>query len=187
MKKRIARAVIGVGLLLPVYSLADNNVVTVTGLTSGAFGDPSDATIPFVVGIKVSGAAVITVTATGCVTDVGISCVTPDGFSFTGGVTPLQEAGLVPITDPHVDGLIGAFVPAVTASNPNFKAIDSTKAVCSPGPCIDRTQLFFIGASKVFSVNEAGTLYLGIDDFIVDDNGGFFTVTVSSVLCACGG
>lgn len=183
---RALRVVTGLLLLLPVC-MADTIVVTVPGNASGGFGSPSDQTTPFVLAIKVRLASSITITATGCVTDAGISCVTPDGFSFFGMLTPLQEAGLAGNPDTHVDGLIGAFVPAVTAANPNFKPIDNANPACSPGPCIDRTQVFFIGSSKTFAVGEAGTLYLGIDDFIVGDNGGSFQVTISTIPCVCTG
>jgi hypothetical protein len=39
--------------------------------------------------------------------------------------------------------------------------------------------LFLIGAGKTFSVSEAGTLFLGINDCEVSDNSGGFNVTVT--------
>ncbi len=39
--------------------------------------------------------------------------------------------------------------------------------------------LFFIGTGKTFRTGEAGTLFLGINDCRVGDNGGGFTVTVT--------
>ena len=180
------QSILCLGLLIPVCCWGDSTTtVTVSGQTSGAFGLPSDATIPFVLAIVAPGPGAITVTATGCVTDVGVSCATADGFSFNGGTTPLQEAGVAGNPDLHVDGLIGALVPAAVAANPTFKPVDSSKSACAPGPCIDRGQLFFIGSSKVFSVSQPSTLYLGIDDFIILDNGGAFTVTVTFTPCHC--
>lgn len=38
--------------------------------------------------------------------------------------------------------------------------------------------MFPIGASNLLTLQQAGTLYLGIDDFIVGDNGGSFDVAV---------
>jgi len=40
--------------------------------------------------------------------------------------------------------------------------------------------LFFIGSAKKFWVAQAGTLFLGINDCWVSDNGGGFNVTVSA-------
>ena len=39
--------------------------------------------------------------------------------------------------------------------------------------------LFLIGTGKTFRVSEAGTLFLGINDCWVGDNGGGFTVTIT--------
>jgi hypothetical protein len=41
--------------------------------------------------------------------------------------------------------------------------------------------LFFIGTGKTFPVQEAGTLFLGINDDNGESNGGAFTVSVSFV------
>jgi len=83
--------------------------------------------------------------------------------------------------DPNFDGLIGAFVPAATADNPSFVAIDSTKPQCSvTDVCIDPTLLFFIGDSDVYNATQAGTLFLGINDWLTYDNGGGFSVTLTA-------
>jgi len=166
-------------ILLPIASWAQTTV-TVSGKTNGDFGSPIDTIVPFVHGVTVTGPSIITITATGCVTDVGVTgCITPNGVSFNATTTPLQEAGINGNPDPNLDGLIGAFVPANIANDPNFQPIDSTKADCSPGPCINPNLLFLVGASDTIRVNGPGSLYLGIDDFIVNDNGGSHTVTIT--------
>jgi len=75
---------------------------------------------------------------------------------------------------------MGAFVPATIAGQPLFQAIDSTNPACHPGPCIDPGLLNPIGASGVLIVQRAGTVYLGIDDFVVGDNGGGFDVVITT-------
>ena len=58
-----------------------------------------------------------------------------------------------------------------------FQPVDGTKALARHG--IVPSTLVFVGTGKTFWVFEAGTLYLGINDYFVDDNGGGFNVTVS--------
>jgi hypothetical protein len=77
----------------------------------------------------------------------------------------------------HVDGLIGVFVPQSRVLRWGFAALDGTKGVARVGIMPDG--LFLIGTAKTFHVSEAGTLFLGINDCWVGDNGGGFTVTVT--------
>jgi hypothetical protein len=58
-----------------------------------------------------------------------------------------------------------------------FQAVDGTKSVSRVG--IKPNLLRFVGESFTFNVGQAGTLCLGINDTLVDDNSGGFTVTVS--------
>jgi hypothetical protein len=77
----------------------------------------------------------------------------------------------------NLDALIGVFVPAKTVNLSGFSALDGTKAVAAVG--IIPNGLFFIGYGKTLVLKQAGTLFLGINDFEVGDNGGGFTVTVT--------
>lgn len=156
--------------------------VLVPGNASGFFGNPADEIVPLVPAITVSGPATIAVTyVSGTVTDVGGINTGPDGAKWnTGGAqSPLQEADAVSggIIN-NLDSLIGAFVPAFRANSASFTAIDGTKDATRVG--IPPDQVFFIGTGKTFSVTYAGTLFLGINDWGVGDNGGGFTVTVSA-------
>ncbi len=104
----------------------------------------------------------------------------PNGGSCPNGCAqlPLEEAKgvfLGPIG--RLDALIGVFVPASRVNRSGFAAVDGTKGVATVG--IMPNKLFFIGKSKTFPVTEAGTLYLGINDNYVGDNGGGFNVTVT--------
>jgi hypothetical protein len=155
----------------------------VPGNASGGFGNPIDEAIPFVSAITVTGPATITVTyISGTIPDAGGVNAGPNGVTWTmdGAQSPLQEsrgvAEAVQIQD--LDSLIGAFVPQNIVSLSGFAAEDGTKNLTTVG--IAPTQLFFIGASKSFTVPGAGTLYLGINDWIVGDNSGGFTVQVGS-------
>jgi len=176
------RSVPLVAAIFVALGIANADVI-VPGKASGGFGSPSDQMNPLIPALTVAGPAVIQITATGCLTDVvGPACITPDGFSFTGNsaeLTPLQEAGVFPPpTDPRTDGLMDALVPATIANQPTFQAIDSRNPACHPGPCIDPGLLSPIGTNNFLIVQQAGTLFLGIDDFIIGDNGGRFDVSL---------
>jgi hypothetical protein len=144
-----------------------------------------DTPVPFVPAVTVSGPATITVTyVSGTVNwgqpgvDVG-----PNGGPYPntlGFQFPLQEAKgtASPPAVNNIAALIGAFVPAFRANAPGFTAIDGTKSATAVGIMPDR--LFFIGTSKTFSVTQAGTLFLGINDCLVGNNSGGFTVTASA-------
>jgi len=182
--------VVLIAFMLFFVTTATAGIVTVDATGRNAFfGNPTDPDDnPLVAGIAVAGPTTITISATGCETDGPPSpeCVTPNGYELTpsawgGAEDPLQEAGVVGTVDPNFDGLIGAFVPAATADNPSFVAIDSTKPQCSvTDVCISPTLLFFVGDSDVYNATQAGTLFLGIDDWVTDDNGGSFSATLTA-------
>jgi hypothetical protein len=95
-----------------------------------------------------------------------------------GAQMPLQEAtGVVVTAVKNLDALIGVFVPQSTVQRKGFRALDGTKAITHVG--IMPNGLFFIGTGKTFWVGQAGTLFLGINDFAVGDNGGGFNVNVA--------
>jgi len=160
--------------------------VFVPGNASGYFGNPTDYVFPFVPAITVDGAATITVTyIDGIVTwDTAGDTTGPDGTSACkackGQQPPLNEAhGLGEIPNiTHLCALIGAFVPqSRVQDHRGFTAVDGTKNIARVG--IMPGTLFFIGEGKTFEVDEAGTLFLGINDTAVFDNSGGFNVEVS--------
>ena len=149
---------------------------------SGYFGNPQDQAVPFVPALTVSGPGTITVTyISGTVTDCCGINTGPNGTRFNGGNNhqfPLQERhGVSYGWVNNEDALIGAFVPAARVNHTGFTAIDGTKNATRIG--IMPNKLFFIGEGITFDVKEAGTLFLGINDVFVADNGGGFTVEVA--------
>ena len=159
--------------------------VFVPGTALGYFGNPLDQPTPFVSAITVTGPATITVTyVSGQACWGGPSnCVGPNGGFYrnsAGLQFPLQEAKGVatPKKIQNISALIGVFVPAARVNRTGFQAVDGTKNVAKVG--IMPGSLFFIGEGKTFSVNQAGTLYLGINDVYAGDDSGGFTVEVSS-------
>jgi len=160
--------------------------VFVPGNASGFFGNPADQANPLVVGLTVSGPGTITVTyVSGKVNwDVNIKgCITgPNGSNkctwCTGNQTPLDEARGIGLGEVRrIGALIGVFVPQSRVLRNGFNAIDGTKDATKVG--IIPNGLFFIGTGKSIPVSEAGTLFLGINDYKVGDNSGGFNVTVS--------
>ncbi len=167
-------------VVAPVIAQAQNQVF-VPGNASGWFGNPLSGQMPLVNAISVTKASTITVTyVSGTITDINGVDTGPDGVPCVCAQLPIEEAGgfVQQGTAQHLDGLIGVFVPSATVNRPGFQAIDGTKGVAQVG--ILPNGLFFIGTSKTFSVTTAGTLFLGINDNFVSDNGGGFTVTVSA-------
>jgi hypothetical protein len=73
--------------------------------------------------------------------------------------------------------LMGAFVPQEWVDTPGFAALDGTKMTTGVG--IMPNQLFFVGTNNYLQVTGPGTLYLGVNDWYVDDNSGSVTVTVA--------
>jgi hypothetical protein len=158
----------------------------VPGTASGYFGQPQDQAVPFVLAVTVSGPATITVTyISGTVTDCCGINAGPNGVRYNGGAYneqfPLQEKkGISWGWVNNADALIGVFVSQSRVNTPGFTAIDGTKAATRVG--ITPGGLFFIGTGKTFDVTEAGTLFLGINDVWVGDNGGGFNVEVSATV-----
>jgi hypothetical protein len=138
----------------------------------------------------VSGPTSIVIEATGIITDFNdqgvLLMATPNGVNFTskfGDVLPLQEARGIPPNTPTaiLNALMGAFVPAAKAMSPTFVPEDAAKL--GPGQVgITASSLFFIGAGPfTFNAAGAGTLYLGINDSFVADNGGGYSVTLNAI------
>lgn len=154
----------------------------IPGNASGYFGNPMVGQMPFVSAVTVKGSATITVTYTsGTITDINGVNTGPDGVDCNYcAQLPIEEATgfLQTGTAHHLDALIGVFVPSWRVNHAGFSPIDGTKGVAEIGIMPDG--LFFIGTSKTFKVSGAGTLYLGINDNWVSDNGGGFNVTVST-------
>ena len=157
--------------------------VFVPGTASGYFGNPQDQAVPFVPAITVSGPGTITVTYISGQVDWGAgNLVGPDGGFWNtnhGMQDPLQETNGVAGGSVHNHAaLIGAFVlQSRVQDRRGFTAIDGTKDATRVG--IKPNTLFFIGSGKTIPVTKAGTLYLDINDCIVSDNGGGFTVEVA--------
>jgi len=155
--------------------------VFVPGNTNGGFGNPIDSVVPMVPAITVAGPSKITITyISGTVTDTGGVDTGPTGADWNqyGAQSPLQEArGVSGGTIHNLDALIGVFVPARTAGAWKFQPVDGTKDIARVG--IVPNTLFLVGATKTIWVREAGTLYLGINDYFVSDNGGGFSVIVN--------
>lgn len=176
-------ALILIILIAAVATTAAQTNVFVPGNASGCFGNPDTGCPALVSALTVSGPATITVTyVSGLVYWNPCCSVGPDGGTWTGAPSqlPLGEAlgvGLVTKVT-NIGALIGVFVPQDRAQHAGFNALDGTKNVTPVG--ILPNGLFFIGTGKTFSVNQAGTLFLGINDFIVSDNSGGFNVTVSA-------
>jgi hypothetical protein len=168
-------------LIVAATTTAAQTNVFVPGNASGFFGNPADQVHPFVLALTVSGPGTITVTyVSGTVTDAGNVNTGPNGVPWPtiGAQSPLQEAvGRLGKKITNLDALIGIFVPQFRVQKAGFSAVDGTKNVTKVG--IVPNKLFFIGTGKTFPVSEAGTLFLGINDWIVGDNGGGFNVTVT--------
>lgn len=157
--------------------------VFVPGNASAFFGNGADIQVEYVPAVTVAGPATITVSyVSGTVLDAGGINTGPNGTTWDtqGGQSPLQEAlGISGGTIQNLDALIGSFVPATTINNPGvFSPLDGTKDVAPVG--IMPNSLFFIGEGITYNATEAGTLYLGINDWWVGDNSGGYTVQVTA-------
>jgi hypothetical protein len=156
--------------------------VFVPGNASGCFGNPSGGCQPFIVAMTVSGPGAITVTYdSGLVTWQQGSTAGPDGASCFCATQqlPLNESHGIGLIShfTKVAALIGVFVPQSRVTRSGFHALDGTKDITHVG--IRPGSLFFVGTGITFTANEAGTLFLGINDSTVSDNSGGFNVTVS--------
>lgn len=166
---------------------ADSKTVTISSFASGNFGagyDMETQQLPLVkaLAVKSSGTIKITyVSGTWCAHD-GTDCSGPNGTAIydpSGGwYDPLQEAsGMQMSGSNNAMALMGAFVPQEWVDTPGFAALDGTKMTTGVG--IMPNQLFFVGTNNYLQVTGAGTLYLGVNDWYVDDNSGSVTVTVA--------
>ncbi|MGB6691641.1 MAG: hypothetical protein WBE76_27705 [Terracidiphilus sp.] len=167
---------------LPICASAQTQVF-VPGNASGFFGNGADIQVEFVPAITVQGPATITVTyLSGTVTDAGGVNTGPNGATWntSGSQSPMQESqGIAGGTIENLDALIGAFVPASTIDIPGvFSPLDGTKDVAPVG--VMPNTLLLVGDGITYNATEAGTLYLGINDWYVSDNGGGYTVQVAA-------
>jgi len=161
-------------------------IVSVPGNALGSFGNPSCCSVPFVTALAVSGPGTFTVSyISGTVTDSGGINTGPNGalWNVTGNQFPLQEALGVsggPVDD--FDSLIGVFVPRSRVLASGFSPVDGTKGTPSaPKVGILPTGLVFIGTGRTIVAEQAGTLFLGINDDNAASNGGAFLVSVTFV------
>ena len=150
---------------------------------SGAFGNPIDIVVPLVPAITVNGPGTITVTYVSGLVDFGGGFgVGPNGgeWDIATQQDPLLEAHGIWATGKvkNLAALIGVFVPQARVTHKGFTAIDGTKDWTPVG--IMPGWLFFIGEEKTIDVNEAGTLFLGINDVTVGNNSGGFNVEVTA-------
>lgn len=147
----------------------------------GLFGNHDDRRVPFVPAITVDGPATIKISyVSGTVTGMGGVDSGPNGVSWDThrNQSPLQEKdGIAGGRIPNLDALLGAFVGKRRSDSPKFSAIDGTKGVVRVG--IVPEALFFVGEGITYEAKEAGTLYLGINDWINSNNRGEFVVDVS--------
>ena len=160
--------------------------VTVSSFASGNFGAGyarQTQQLPLVEALRVTSPGMFTMTymsGTWCAHD-GTACSGPNGTAINdpsgAWYDPLQEAsGLYMSASTNAIALMGAFVPLTWANTPGFQALDGTKLTSGVG--IMPNQLFFVGANNYLQVSGPGILYLGINDWYVDDNSGSLTVTV---------
>ncbi|MDQ1352391.1 MAG: hypothetical protein QG657_2697 [Acidobacteriota bacterium] len=158
--------------------------VVVPGNATGGFGNPPVGYVPLIPALKVYAKGTIIISyISGTITDSGGVNAGPNGATYVlapWDQMPLQEVvGTMAGTVPNLNALIGAFVPASTVKINGFAAVDGTKALAPVG--IPVNALFFVGTYATVDVNGPGTLFLGINDGYVGDNGGSFTVKVSFI------
>jgi len=157
--------------------------VVVPGNASGGFGVlVGGPVVPLVPAINLSGQGTVTVTYVSGTVFIGYGLGTgPDGvpcLHCEAYELPLQEANGLGGGNTNRDGaLMGVFVSQSRVNRSGFSAIDGTKNLVRVG--IKPDALFFIGSGKTLKVGEAGTIFLGINDGYVGDNGGGFTVEVT--------
>lgn len=169
-------------LLVAVVGAHAQVQIFIPATASGGFGTPALNWVPLVPALTVTEPGTITVTyISGTVTDAGGVNTGPNGVPYStrpDWQLPLEEkVGVTRGMGNNLDALIGVFVCATRVNRPGFAAVDGTKAVAAVG--ILPNGLVFIGTGKTFVVKQAGTLFLGINDQIMGDNGGGFTVLVT--------
>ena len=174
------------GIVLLVILMAVTAVVSDAQVTifvpgrASDFGNPVTKLVPFVKALTVLGPGDIQITYVSGTVSFGGGLTGPNGVPWENGLlqTPLQEAkgvGRGHVT--NLAALIGAFVPKTRVDLLGFRPIDGTKNLTAAG--IVPSTLFFVGTSKTIHVNGPGTLFLGINDEGIDDNGGGFNVQVT--------
>jgi len=89
----------------------------------------------------------------------------PDGYDLR----TVQQ----PLTERNLGALIGKVVVAVTVIKDEKTGEEKTEEVA---------ELFFVGARNRVAMPTTGRLYLGINELIVGDNAGEFTVLVETEL-----
>ncbi|MEM7249929.1 MAG: hypothetical protein AAF493_00805 [Pseudomonadota bacterium] len=169
--------------------------VIVPNNASGGFGDPNTGFAPLVVGRTFSGSETVVFEASGVVNTFngmpGFD-TPPDGdpglfFTSISTILPLEEAAAdanpAQFAFPRMNvtlkaGLMAAFIPNATASNPAFEAVDEDLV----GLGIDADALFRPNWSTTqlfsFTAPEAGVLFFGVNDSRVDNNEGAYEVSV---------
>jgi len=195
------------GLLAAAPPAGVAGMVTVGAQATGGFGrsygfagGPSSGGLPLVAGWTFTAAGqMISISATGTINIAdqynpgpnGVPVVIDGVVAAPNSFTPLEQEAVLQGTlalprpegasVPEVGALMGAFVPAGTASNSNFVPADPATLV-APQIGIDPATLFLIGAGPyTFTSQGAGTLYLGINEWFPSNNTGSFTVSLSAV------
>ena len=176
---------INIALVLVLFVVAatlaaqTQTTVFVPGNATGAFGNV-DVVVPLVPALTVSGPGTIQVTYISGTVDLGGVITGPDGISFDTKCcqSPLGESrGEARVNEKKFGALIGVFVPSPRVNHSGFTAIVGTKNATPVG--IMPGGLFFIGTGKAIEVTQAGTLFLGINDWGASNNTGGFTVEVT--------
>jgi hypothetical protein len=182
LKAAIFTSLTILALIVAATTAAAQTQVFVPGTASGCFGNPVDECVPLVAALTVSGPSWITVTYVSGMVNYGPGEAGPNGVFFTYDTyaqVPLQAAvGVSLMSTKDMGALFGVFVPQKTVQRKAFNALDGTKNVTRLG--IMPNRLFFIGTGKRFWVTQAGTLFLGVNDSWVSDNGGGFNVAVAA-------
>ena len=195
----VIKSIIGaVCTLLTVVSFNVNAaLVNVPATASGGFGSQGNpGSTAFILGQTFAGSGeIITISASGTINLGGTFVTSPQGITATAGTafagtisyTPLEESlvesGALIIPRPagdlieNVGALIGVFIPASVASDPTFSPFDEDLVALG----IPSTDLFMIGFGTTFTAPEAGSLYLGINEWFAENNSGAFQVTIDPV------
>jgi hypothetical protein len=183
MKTTVA---VAVAVFVAAAAAAHAEPVFVPGNASGYFGKPVNMKVPLVPALAVIEPGTITITYVDGMVDYGGPVeVGPNGGQRDvplGEQTPLQQAqGFAgPISINSFAALMGAFVRQTRVDAPGFMATDSTKLPSILNTGIAPCELFLVGQSVVIHAEGPGTLFLGINDPGVADNGGGFNVEVTT-------
>ena len=169
-------------LVIAASIAADAQIqVFVPANATGGFGNGIDKVVPLVRAVTLSGPGTITVTYLSGTVSGGNGIAGPAGIntypSCIGWQFPLQEKWGVNTGDcAQSYALIGVYVAQSRVTKWGFRAVDGTKGLVRIG--IMPNGLFLIGRSTTFVANQAGTLFLGINDMVIGDNSGGFTVRI---------